>query len=77
MIISTAMTAEAIGRLKASPPCSMGLSRKSPTVAPSGRVRINAAQNSRTSRHIRPEIGRSEHCQSGAEYERSASVAEA
>src|SRR5689334_17657441 len=29
------------------------------------------------SRHIRPEINRSEHCQSGAEYERSPSVAEA
>src|SRR5512147_218570 len=43
-----AMTAEAIGRLRASPPWSSGLSRKSPRVAPSGRVRMNAAQNNRT-----------------------------
>ena len=33
------------GRLKASPPASMGLSRKSPITAPRGRVRMNAAQN--------------------------------
>src|ERR1700681_3947666 len=46
--IKTAMTAEASGRLKARPPSLMGLSRKSPTVAPNGRVRMNAAQNSVT-----------------------------
>ena len=48
MIIIAARTADAIGRLKARPPSSRGLSRKSPKVAPSGRVRMNAAQNSRT-----------------------------
>jgi hypothetical protein len=42
------MTADAIGRLKARPPLLTGLSRKSPTVAPSGRVRMNAAQNRKT-----------------------------
>jgi hypothetical protein len=46
--INTAMTAEAIGRLNAKPPSLTGLSRKSPTVAPSGRVRIKAAQNKNT-----------------------------
>jgi hypothetical protein len=34
--------------LKARPPWSLGLSRKSPTVAPSGRVRMNAAENNVT-----------------------------
>ena len=43
--IAAANTAEASGRLKSSPPLATGLSRKSPTVAPSGRVRMNAAQN--------------------------------
>ena len=43
--MTTASTAEAIGRLNSRPPLSSGLSRKSPTVAPSGRVRMNAAQN--------------------------------
>src|SRR5207253_6222035 len=43
--ITTARTADAMGRLIASPPLSTGLSRKSPTVAPSGRVRMKAAQN--------------------------------
>jgi hypothetical protein len=47
-ITMAAITAEAIGRLRANPPCSRGLSRKSPKVAPSGRVRMNAVQNSRT-----------------------------
>jgi hypothetical protein len=42
------MIAEAIGRLKFKPPLAIGLSRKSPTVAPSGRVRMNAAQNRNT-----------------------------
>src|ERR1700679_2986053 len=46
--IKTAMTAEASGRLQARPPSLTGLSRKSPTVAPSGRVRMNAVQNSVT-----------------------------
>ena len=39
------ITAEAIGRLKAKPPSLTGLSRKSPTVAPSGRDRMKAGQN--------------------------------
>jgi hypothetical protein len=42
------MTAEAMGRLNAIPPSLMGLSRKSPTVAPSGRVKMKAAQNKKT-----------------------------
>ena len=46
--MNTAMTADAIGRLNAMPPSLRGLSRKSPTVAPSGRVRIKAAQNKKT-----------------------------
>jgi len=33
------------GRLKARPPAVTGLSMKSPTVAPRGRVRMNATQN--------------------------------
>ena len=47
-MMNTAMTALAMGRLSASPPSFSGLSRKSPTVAPSGRVWMKAAQNSRT-----------------------------
>jgi len=46
--ITTASTTEASGRLIASPPLASGLSRKSPTVAPSGRVRMNAAQKRKT-----------------------------
>ena len=46
--IATASTAVASGRLNSSPPLATGLSRKSPTVAPSGRVRMNAAQNRKT-----------------------------
>src|SRR5512135_1586062 len=46
--MKAARIAEASGRLKSSPPSSCGLSRKSPTVAPSGRVRMNAAQNNST-----------------------------
>jgi hypothetical protein len=46
--MSAAITAEAAGRLSARPPWLTGLSRKSPTVAPSGRVRMKAAQNSST-----------------------------
>src|SRR6185437_5644663 len=46
--IKTAIRAEASGRLRSRPPSLTGLSRKSPTVAPSGRVRMNAAQNRRT-----------------------------
>ena len=45
--IRTASTADAIARLRLRPPLATGLSRKSPTVAPSGRVRMNAAQNRR------------------------------
>ena len=47
-IMINAITNEAMGRLKASPPWSNGLSRKSPKVAPSGRVKMKAAQNSPT-----------------------------
>ncbi len=46
--MNTAMIAEAIGRLTFMPPCATGLPKRSPTVAPSGRVRINVIQNSVT-----------------------------
>ena len=46
--MKAAMIAEAMGRLNAKPPSLTGLSRKSPTVAPSGRVRMKAAQNKKT-----------------------------
>lgn len=44
--MSATMIAVAIGRLNAIPPSSTGLSKKSPMVAPSGRVRMNANQKS-------------------------------
>ena len=47
-MMNAAITADAMGRLKARPPSLTGLSRKSPTVAPSGLVRIKAAQNKKT-----------------------------
>lgn len=47
-IMNAAMTDDAIGRLNARPPSATGLSRKSPTVAPSGRVRMKATQKSVT-----------------------------
>ena len=47
-MMNVAITADAMGRLKARPPSLTGLSRKSPTVAPSGLVRIKAAQNKKT-----------------------------
>ena len=40
-------TKEAVKRFKLSPPLLRGLSRKSPTTAPSERVKMNAAKNSR------------------------------
>ena len=46
--MNAAMIADAIGRLNANPPSPTGLSRKSPTEAPSGRVRMKAAQNKKT-----------------------------
>ena len=76
-MMNTAITAEASGRLKASPPSLTGLSRKSPTVAPSGRVRMNAAQNRQHARNVRPEIERREHRQAGGEDQRAAVIAEA
>jgi len=45
-MITPASTADAVYRLSSKPPDSRGLSRRSPTVAPSGRVSTNAAQNS-------------------------------
>jgi hypothetical protein len=47
-MMKIAMAADASGRFKANPPSLTGLSRKSPTVAPSGRDRIKAAQNRKT-----------------------------
>jgi hypothetical protein len=46
--IIAAMAAEARGRLKARRPWATGLSMKFPTVAPNGRVRMNAIQNKAT-----------------------------
>src|SRR3954469_6817120 len=46
--ITIASAADAMGRLSSRPPFASGLSRKSPTVAPSGRVRMNAAQKRKT-----------------------------
>src|ERR1700741_5119796 len=46
--IAARIAAVAKGRLKARPPWFIGLSRKSPTVAPNGRVRMKAAQNRKT-----------------------------
>ena len=43
-MINPIKAAEAEYLLNAKPPEAIGLSRKSPTTAPSGRVRINAAQ---------------------------------
>jgi hypothetical protein len=47
-MMAAPITAVAIGRLNARPPSVTGLSRKSPSVAPKGRVKMNAAQNSNT-----------------------------
>ena len=42
--IAAASTTDASVRLKSRPTCATGLSRKSPTAAPSGRVRMSGAQ---------------------------------
>ena len=47
-MMKIASTADTGGQLQLSPPSLTGLSRKSPTVAPSGRVRMNAVQNNAT-----------------------------
>jgi hypothetical protein len=47
-MIKARITPDANARLRARPPSLVGLSRKSPTVAPSGRVRMKAAQNKKT-----------------------------
>lgn len=44
--INASRTADARNRLIAIPPVAMGLSMKSPTTAPRGRVRMNAVQKS-------------------------------
>ena len=44
-VMNSSSAADAAYRLNARPPASSGLSRKSPTTAPSGRVRMKAAQN--------------------------------
>jgi hypothetical protein len=46
--MNTAITADASGRLNAGPSWLTGLSRKSPAVVTSGRVRMKALQNSNT-----------------------------
>lgn len=46
--MKAAITAEARGRLSCMPPALAGMSRKSPTVAPRRRMRMNAAQNKPT-----------------------------
>ena len=46
--ITAKITPDARERLRSRPPALIGLSRKSPTVAPSGRVNMKAAQNSNT-----------------------------
>lgn len=43
--ITNKSAADAVKRLKSKPPFAIGLSRKSPTTAPSGRVKIKADQN--------------------------------
>src|SRR5262249_3540175 len=45
--MKAARIAEATKRSSASPPCATGLSNRSPSVAPSGRVRMKALQKSR------------------------------
>ena len=50
-----------MGRLSASPPSLTGLSRKSPKVAPKGRVRMNAIQNKIDARNPGPEVQRRDH----------------
>ncbi len=45
--MKAAMTSEETMRLRFSPPSASGLVSRSPNVAPSGRVRMKAAQNSR------------------------------
>ena len=70
-MMTTASTDEASGRLtRAHRPS--GLSRKSPTVAPSGRVRMNAAQNRQTRLTLVREIEDRQDRQPGAEYQRAA-----
>jgi hypothetical protein len=46
--MNAAMSKDPSGRLTFRPSFAMGLSKKSPIVAPSDRVRMNAAQNSNT-----------------------------
>lgn len=46
-MITTNNIIEAVKRLKSSPPELSGLSKKSPTTAPNGRVNTKAAQNNK------------------------------
>ena len=75
-MMAAASTAVAMGRLSASPPSLTGLSRKSPKVAPNGRVRMNAAQNSDDARNARPEVQRRDQRQGRAEDQRAAEISE-
>ena len=68
------MNREASGRLKARPPWPTGLSRKSPTVAPSGRVRMNAVQNNVTLETEGPVVEGSDNSQGGAEHQCAAFI---
>ena len=76
-MIATANAASASGRLSSRPPLASGLSRKSPTVAPSGRVRMKAAQNRSYPADARREIERGQHRQRGAEDQGAAPIAKA
>ena len=75
--IKIASKADVSGRLSARPPSATGLSRKSPTVAPSGRDRIKAAQNSSTRETFGPKIAERRGRKAGGEDERAAFIAEA
>ena len=74
--MNTAITAEATGRLSAMPPWFSGLSRKSPTVAPSGRVRMNADPEQRDARNVRPIVKGCDDDQRNRKHQCAAFVAE-
>ena len=72
------MIADAIGLENANPPSCTGLSSKSPTVAPSGRVKMKAAQNNMTrDTSVRPAVKDRQDRQRGAKYHCATGIAKA
>jgi hypothetical protein len=75
-MMKAARAAEAYKQLNPSPPLACGLSSRSPTMASSGRVRTNAAQNSRVRRYLPAVVRGRDDRETSCEHDGTSLVAE-